>query len=256
MPNIYRVPDARHKIPLVAVAIAQNVIRLYGLEPIGSDAQGKTIITKDTLLNDTSIEYFGEVVWSDEFNQYCEITKAKSILRNDTTFRAGAQYLWALEQNQNTLLHLNAIMYPEQDMSQWRYTKWRMMRPIVKFYVHTDDESFLDFDRVYYSTNADDTVFWTKDEVPSETVYNDEIPLYPTLTVKTLTNGDVHLHLEYPDGVTPPPDGTITFENTSGLMVSYLPVTNGDAVIAHQYVQGIPFADVLLDYHKVGELYA
>ena len=52
------------------------------------------------------------------------------------------------------------------------------------------------------------------------------------------------------------PTGRITFENTSGLMVSSLPVTNGDAIIAHQYIQGIPFADVLLDYHKIGELYA
>lgn len=33
-------------------------------------------------------------------------------------------------------------------------------------------------------------------------------------------------------------------------------MTNGDSVIAHQYIQGIPFADVLLDYHKIGELYA
>ena len=254
MPNIYHVTDARHRIPVIAVAINADVIRLYGLNPIGADSQGKTIITKETLLNDTSYEYYGEVVWSDELNQYCEITLSKSILRTDTTFKAGAQYLWTLEQGQNTLLHLNAIMYPEQDMSQWRYTKWRMMRPLVKFYFHTDNESFLDTDRVYYSTNTDDTLFWTKDTVPTTSIYNDDIPLYPTLTVKTLTNGDVHLHLEYADGSKP--TGRITFENTSGLMVSSLPVTNGDAIIAHQYIQGIPFADVLLDYHKIGELYA
>lgn len=254
MPNIYHVNEARHRIPVVAVAIDADVIRLYGLTPIGTDSQGKTVITKDTLLNNTSYEYYGEVVWSDELNQYCEIVKSQSILRSDTTFRAGAQYMWAEEQSNNTLLHMTAIMYPEQDMGFWRYTKWRMMRPVVKFYFHTDDESFLDTDRVYYCSNTNDTIFWTKDTVPEEYVLNDDIPLYPTLTITTLTNGDVHLHLEYADGSKP--TGRITFENTSGLMVSSLPVTNGDAIIAHQYVQGIPFADVLLDYHKIGELYA
>ena len=86
MSNIYHVTDARHRIPVIAVAIDADVIRLYGLNPIGTDSQGKTIITKDTLLNDTSYEYYGEVVWSDELNQYCEITLSKSILRSDTTF--------------------------------------------------------------------------------------------------------------------------------------------------------------------------
>lgn len=254
MPNIYQVNDARHRIPIVAVAVSQDVIRLYGLEPFGSDPQGKTVITKETLLSDTSIEYYGELVWSDELNQYAEITMSKSMLRDDITYRAGAQYLWALGQNQNTLLHINAVMFPEQDMSQWRYTKWRMMRPIVKFYVHTDNESFLNFDRVYYNTNTKDTIFWTNDTIPEETIYNDNIPLYPTLTVQTLTNGDVHLHMEYADGSTP--NGTVQFINRSGMMLDYLPVSNGDAVIAHQYIQGIPFADVLLDHVKIGELYS
>lgn len=252
---IYRVSDARHRVSGIALAVGEDAIIWYGCELLGTDSQGYSVISYDDLM-DPSYEQYNVAFKDPNSENYWLITQAKTLARADMEkVDAGSSWVFAIEQGYPTLIDLPCEMYPNTDVGEWRYTKYKMIRPCVRIHFHTDNEDFRLTDRIYYCSNTNDTAFFTQDEIPSQSVYNDELPIHPQLTVQTLTNGDIHIHLEYANGSVPA-DGTIQFVNKSGLMVDYIPVVNGDGVISHQYITGIPFADVLFHYKKIGQLYA
>lgn len=253
--SIYKVSEAKHKLSAIALAVDQDHAAFYGCSLLGIDSQGYQVISWNELMDPTYEQY--DVAFKDpQSDNYYSITYAKTLAREDMErIDAGSSWLFAMEQGYPTLIDLPCEMYPNTDIGEWRYTKYKMIRPCVRIHFHTDNEDFRNTDRIYYENNTGNTQFFTNDAIPEESVYNDELSIHPQLTVQTLDNGDVHLCLEFANG-TVVANGTIQLVNKSGLMVDYVPIVNGDGVIAHQYITGIPFADVLFHYKKIGELYA
>lgn len=250
---IYKVDNAKHGWPLIVVAQNQSTIIVYTLERYYDQYTPSQVVTEQQLL-DASTEYSINLILEYQGQAY-KIVGNKVISYNHNVVTAGQTIVIGMEHDHSVVYCLGPEKYPQIDVTDWRYMKYRTIRPILKIFVHTKNESLVDVDKVYYYDHNNDTIFITNDTLPETAVLDEQATYLPHLTVNTLENGDKQLLLQYQNTNSDILiNGTIQLANQSGLLITSIPVSNGMAIISNQYIVGMPMADVLFGYNKVGEL--
>ena len=250
---IYTVNRAQHKFPLVAVAQNNDIVLVYMFQAYYDGVSSQPVISIEDCLNadielDTrSILYYN--------NQTYQLTTSKVISRAHGVLTSGQSILIGVEHDHNVCVCLGPEKFPQIDISSWRWLKNHLIRPVLKLVCHRQDEPISEMDKVYYYNQRVDTQFITNDTLPSTTSDDEELELdlLPDFEVDVQENGDLHLLVRYPTSKIIP-TGYLQLANHAGLLITEVPLSNGIAIIPHEYIVGEPIADVLYGYQKIGHL--
>ncbi len=248
----YQVNGAKHEYQIVFIAENDDDLYAYFGKSYYGSTEGRVFVTTEQL-TDASQECDTRVLTIYNDTIY-EIVNTKAICRSHGCLIGGQVIAIGWEHDHNCQLLLGPEKYPFVDMTDWRCMKHQQFRPVLKVFCHSDNESILDMDRVYYHNKTRDTIFVTNDIfVNHEELLDEQINLLPTCTTSIDVNDNILVHVNYPNRDLTI-NGDLQFANKAGLLCDTMPVVNGVCTIPPQYIIGRPTADVLYGWNKIGSL--
>lgn len=253
MSTNFIVKSAHHGYALVAVSWDDNDIIVRAFDEYSGNSNTPVItIPEQSLVDDMANYPFGAVL-THQGKQYFQQAMIK-LRREYGQMQGGGTYVVYTHTNQMDLyaMRLDAEKYPDLVVNDWRWMENKNIRPLLKFCLFSDDQSFDDCNKVYYLDGGDfdSTIFITKDSLPDQTVGDGGAKIVPTFTYTinpndtiTITASDTSVQ------------GLLHFEHKQNVVVDdYVQLTDGVATVGYHVVntQKSQYCfDVLFGFTKV-----
>lgn len=179
----YYVANANHKFDLVNVSHTNDTI-VYRLFKLDNQATG-TEIPFEGLENNIT-EYSSGSVLTYNGNKY-RLIHYRSLNYSNGQLQCGGTYVVVTNDQFEYVIRVDSDKYPDINVSDWKYMRTRSLRPIFKFTITQNQQSWETINKVGYLNNDEQsTVFLTGDMFDS-TIHNsdDEVTTLPSFDIET-----------------------------------------------------------------------